>query len=326
MSNILITGATGYIGNKLALFYVRKGEKVRLLVRDPGKLNIELKNNCQVVLGDVCRPATLESAVRGTDAVIHAAGRLGHWGASFKQLADVNVQGTLNIAEAAFKAGVRRFIHLSAGGVTGPVGLDPADETFPPAPVTAYERTKWQGEFSVLDYARKNGMNLLVIRPTFTYGPGDPHKLSLFKAVRRGSFVFLGDGMSNVHPVYIDDLIQGIDLGMKSDLVHHSLIIGGPEAVTKQELIGQIASSLEVPKPFIRIPVFAARILAAAFELSAMILRFTPPLTHSRVLAFSRNWGYSIAKARTELGYKPRFDLVKGIDRTVAWYKENEWL
>ncbi len=326
MDKILITGATGFIGRNIAEYYLRRGWEVRLLVRDDARLSQELKRNAEVVCGDLTQPDTLTEAVRDVSAVINAAGLLGHWGVSYEQLAAVNVGGVLNLLTASSSAGVPRFLHLSAGGVTGPVGADPADETFPPRPVTAYERSKWEGEKQALQWADSRDADLLVVRPTFTYGPGDPHKLPLFRAVKKGRFAFIGDGLSTVHPVYIDDLVRGIDLALYSDLRGESVILGGPKPVTKRELIYAVADVLGARRPTLRLPTFVAETLAAGLETAAKVLPYTPPLTKSRVLALSRNWGYSIAKAKDALGYEPQVDLQEGLRRTVLWYREHGWL
>jgi dihydroflavonol-4-reductase len=326
MSDILITGATGFIGGKLAKYYIRKKKKVRLLIRNPERLPHSVKKSCQIVIGDVTRSETLINAVRGIDVLIHSAGMLGHWGNTYQQLYAVNVEGSLNVIKAAYRAGVKRLIHLSAGGVTGPVGSNPVDEAFSPAPVTAYERTKWECEQKLLEFALKKDLNLLVLRPTFTYGPGDPHKLSFFKAIKKNKFAFIGNGNSTVHPVYIDDLVKGIDLGLTSGLKQGSIIIGGAKPVTKKELVYAIADALEVPRPVIKLPITVAHFAARVCEISAAVLKFNPPITHSRVLALSGNWGYSINRARKELGYEPRVDLSEGLNRTVTWYREMGWL
>lgn len=325
-SKLLITGATGYIGGKLAESYAQSGTQIRLLVRNPDKLSARLRDSCEVVVGDLTSPETLTPVISEIDNVINAAGLLGHWGLSYQQLYESNVQGVENLIRAVFKAGVARFIHLSAGGVTGPVGRDAADETYPPAPFTDYERTKWEGEKRALEISTSNNWNLLVVRPTFTYGPGDPHKLGLFEAVKKGSFAFIGTGLSTVHPVYIDDLVKGIDLALRSNQRNTSIIIGGERPVTKQELIWGIADALGVKRPKIRLPVWIGNVLARGCELSARILNVEPPLTRSRVMMLNRNWGYSIARARELLGYCPRVELSEGLAKTVAWYREHGWL
>ncbi len=326
MRSLLITGATGFIGGKLAEYYLSKELDVRLLVRKPEGLSASLKKSCSVVVADLVQPGTLDEAVCGVDAVINSAGKLGHWGNSYDELYEANVQGVQNLLEAASDAGVKKLVHLSAAGVTGPLGRQPADEDYPPSPETLYEKTKWQGERRALKIASEKSLDLLVVRPTFTYGPGDPHKLKLFKAVKAGRFIFVGDGLSTFHPVYIDDLVKGIDLSLRSELTLKSIIIGGPRPVTKRELVFEIAELLDVKKPGIKIPEFAGRALAISCELAAKIFRFKPPLTRSQVLALGCNWGYSIERARKELSYEPEVDISDGLRTTVSWYQEQGWL
>lgn len=324
--HVLVTGATGFIGGKVTEHFIRKGENVHLFVRNAEKLPKYVKECCRITIGDVTCSETLTNAVKGVDALIHCAGLLGHWGVSLRQLYAVNVEGSINVVNSAYHAGIKRMVHLSAGGVTGPVGSNPADETFQPAPMTAYERTKWKGEQEILKLARERDQNLLVLRPTFTYGPCDPHKLNLFRAIKANRFVFIGNGNSTVHPVYIDDLVRGIDLGLASDLKQKSIIIGGAQPVTKEELVYGIADALGVSRPAFRLPARAAEIAASICEVSASVLKFNPPITRSRVWALSRNWGYSIDFARRKLGYEPHVDLREGLSQTIAWYRENGWL
>ncbi len=326
MSEILITGATGYIGGKLAEFYASAGRRVRLLVRNPEKLPAYLKESCEIHIGDITHPEDLRTACEKIAAVIHAAGLLGKWGTPYAEMRRVNVEGVESLLMAAKAAGVRRIVHLSAGGVTGPLGAQPVDETYPPAPVTDYERSKWEGEQKALECARRLRISLIVVRPTFTYGPGDPHKLNLFRAIQKGRMVFIGDGNSTTHPVYIDDLVAGIDAALNSVVENTAVILGGERPVTKRELIWGIADVLGVKRPKIRIPVTLGNILAGCCESAAKVLYFDPPITKSRVLMMSRNWGYSIRRARELLNYCPQISLQEGLQRTVVWYREHGWL
>ena len=326
MGKLLITGATGYIGGQVAEYYLSQDVEIRLLVRDPQRLSEKLRASCEFHRGDLTLPRTLADAVANIESVINCAGLLGKWATPYQKLWEVNVRGTENLILPAFQAGVKRFIHLSAGGVTGPLGSEPADETYLPRPGTDYERSKWEGEKLALELARKENLNLLVVRPTFTYGPGDPHKLPLFRAVQANRFAFIGAGLTTIHPVFIADLISGIDLALKSDLRAECVIIGGARPVSKRELIWGIADVLGVRRPQLKLPVWAAETLAFICEEVASVLGFQPPLTHSRVLMLSRNWGYSIAKAQQMLGYRPKIGLNEGLTQTALWYREHRWL
>jgi nucleoside-diphosphate-sugar epimerase len=161
-----------------------------------------------------------------------------------------------------------------------------------------------------------------VLRPTFTYGPGDPHKVALFRAVQRGRYVFIGDGESVNHPVFIDDLLEGLVLGIERGRPGEVYIVGGDRPVTKRELVGEIADALGVARPSRAIPRWVASLAAPLLEGLGTALRFEPILTRSRVMMMADNFGYSIAKARRELGYAPRVTLHEGILATVQHYRE----
>jgi nucleoside-diphosphate-sugar epimerase len=326
VDKLLITGGTGYIGGKLAQFYASSGKEVRLLVRNRDGLDSSLRRTCEVFVGDLINQSSLDAAVKDVSFIIHSAGCLGAWGKSYEDLYKVNAIGVKNLIDACIRCGGPRFIHLSAGGVTGPLPSASVDESYSPAPYTDYEKSKWEGEKIALKMAVENDLNLLVLRPTFTYGPGDPHKLSLFTAIQKGRFAFIGKGTSTIHPVYIDDLINGINLALTSPIKQRALIIGGGRPFTKRELVQTIADILNCPMPRSHIPEVPAILIAGIAEIIGNILHISPPLTRSRVLMMAKNWGYSIEAARKELGYQPQIDLREGIKRTVAWYREQGWL
>jgi len=326
MTNLLITGGSGYIGRNLAHYYIQKEYSVRLILKDPNKADPELQASCEILPGDITEPDSMAGAFDNIDAVIHAAGQLGQFGLPYKELYAVNVTGAVNVLEAAMKAGVNRYIHLSAGGVTGPLKQSFVDESYSPSPVTDYEKTKWIAEQQVKELGTQANYNSLVLRPTFTYGPGDPHKLKLFKAINKGHYFYVGNGLSTVHPVYIDDLIKGIDAALHSDIRDESIVIGGVTAVTKRELSTEIASALNVNPPRLMMPANLCKVAAAGCEFFARLSGSQPWLTKSQVLALSENWGYSIDKAKRLLHYSPTTILHDGIAKTVTWYRQQGWL
>jgi len=326
MGRLLITGATGFIGRRLAQFYQGSAWDLRLLVRNASRVSKDVERLGEIYCGDITKLETLPAAVDGIDAIIHGAGLLGQWGSPYHKLYDVNVGGVGHLVRVAAAAGVKRFVHLSAGGVTGPLKEQFVDESYPPVPRTDYERSKWEGEQLALGLSKELNLSLNVVRPTFTYGPGDPHKLKLFQTIKQGRFFFIGDGLSTIHPVYIDDLVAGIDLALQSDLRGETIIIGGDHPVSKRELVWSIAAALGRRKPEMRLPIWLGEALARGCELSADIFGYSPPLTQSRVLMLSRNWGYSIEKARNRLSYNPKVDLREGLRLTVQWYREQGWL
>lgn len=318
---VLVTGATGYIGARLARRLSAEGWEVTALVRK-GRAPEGLPS----VQGDVRDPVSLLRAFQGADVVCHSAGMLGKWGVPYEEIRAVNVDGAQNVIWAAHAAKVGYVLHLSTSGVTGPRDEVPANEETACAPYTEYERTKHEGEQAVRTLSRELGVRCAVVRPTFTYGPDDPHKLGLFKAIRRGVFFYMGDGSSTTHPVYIDDLLTGIMRVLERRPSDRVYILGGARPVTKRELATTIARELGVKEPWLRVPVPAAWALGTALEITGRVARREPPLTRSRVLAMSRCWGQDIARAREELGYEPQVELSEGIRRTVESYRKLGWL
>ncbi|MBN1945675.1 MAG: NAD-dependent epimerase/dehydratase family protein [Bradymonadales bacterium] len=318
---ILVTGATGYIGGHLARRLASRSHQVVCLVRGQGKVD-----GLDLVSGDVTEPATLDRACAGVEVVCHCAGALGRWGVEEASLRAVNVDGVSNMVRAAHKAKVSYFLQVSAGGVTGPLGPRPADERTACHPYTPYERTKWQGEQQALLLARRLGLPLGVVRPTFTYGPKDRHKLSLFRAIQKGRFAFVGDRNTTLHPVFIDDLLDGMELMLERRPVQEIYIVGGAAPVTKRELVTTIAQALGVRPPWLSLPAGPAWLVAILLELAGRTVHVEPMLTRSKILMMSRNWGMDIGKARRDLGYNPKVDLAEGIARTVASYRAEGWL
>ena len=210
----------------------------------------------------------------------------------------MNSNGIINLSFEIIKHKVKYVVHLSAGCVTGTVRGAPADETYKCSPVTPYEKTKLEGEINALNLYKNKQVPIVVVRPTFICGPQDPHKLPLFRAVKKRHFVFIGSGTSVNHPVYIDDLVNGIMLLLKKRIVGTIFILGGPKLVTKKEMIQTIALELGVSDKFIHFPVWFARFSSFFLVLLSNLFGLEPILTPSRVSMMADNWGYSIQKAK----------------------------
>jgi len=318
---VLVTGAAGFIGRNVVSSLLERGTAVRVLVRDARRT--ESLGSSEVVVGDLTQPDTLAGIERGVQTVIHCAARLGKWGTGEEELYEVNVRGSINLLERFRDAKLHRFVHVSAGGVTGPLAGKDADETYECRPATPYERTKLEGERQVLQRAGETGIPVVVVRPTFTYGPGDPHKLALFRAIKRGRFAFIGNGESVNHPVYVDDVVAGILLAAARGEAGQVYIIGGPRPVTKRELVRVMAEALGVAPPRLRVPRRLGWWAAIAMELLGRTAGFEPILTRSRVMMMGDDFGYSIEKAKRELGYAPETGLEAGIAATVRAYEDS---
>jgi UDP-glucose 4-epimerase len=167
---ILITGATGKVGSRLTKRLTARGHDLRALVRDPTRARAMLGTGLELSHGDVLDPASLASAVRGVDAVVHCAAFFR--GATEQQAHAVNDLGTRHLASAARDAGVGRFLFLSTGLVYGPKSDPRASEEDDCQPTLPYPISKLAAERFLLAL---EGLDTYVLRLPFVYGDGDPH-------------------------------------------------------------------------------------------------------------------------------------------------------
>ncbi len=323
--NILITGATGFIGSHLTKELCEKGYHCRCLVRSVNKAKKIFKyyKDIEFIVGNITDRDVLIDFNKPVDCVINSAALLAKWNSAEKELKSANSEGPVNLIKNLSKNGIKHFIQISTGGVSGPVRGETADENSMCRPVTLYEKSKYLGELNVKDYCPKYGIPYTIIRPSFTYGPGDPHKLLLFKMVGKGLIFTSGGGNSVNQPVYIDDLVQAIILAVRKGGDNQIYIIGGEKPISKKEFLITIASILD--KKFIRIniPIILVYLIAYIMEFISKIFKIDPIISTSRANMASKNFGYSINKAKRELNYKPAFSLKRGLENTVAYYKEN---
>jgi UDP-glucose 4-epimerase len=168
--NILVSGATGKVGNRLVKHLAQRGDQVRALVRDPLRAASILGTRVELVKGDLLDTESLEAAVRGVDAIVHCAAFFR--GATPEEAHAVNDLGTRHLANAARAASVQRFVFTSTGLVYGNTGGKLSDEDAPCAALDAYPVSKLAAErflFSI------EGLDVRVLRLPFVYGDGDPH-------------------------------------------------------------------------------------------------------------------------------------------------------
>jgi nucleoside-diphosphate-sugar epimerase len=167
---ILVTGATGKVGSRLAKRLAQRGDQVRALVRDVTRAAALREAGIELVEGDLLNEDSLAAAVRGVDAVVHCAAFFR--GATPEQAHAVNDLGTQHLANAARAASVKRFIFTSTGLVYGSTGGRLAGEDDPCAPTAAYPVSKLAAERFLLAL---DDLDVRVLRLPFVYGDGDPH-------------------------------------------------------------------------------------------------------------------------------------------------------
>lgn len=320
---VLITGATGFLGTSLARRLLSAGYRVRVLARAPAKARPLSELGAEVVLGDVTDARAVSTALDGAATVWHLAGRLLVPGVPASEYERIHVDGTNTVVECC-KASrhLERLVHCSTTGVLGATGDRPVDENAPMNPGNVYEATKARAEKTV-SAASRDGLPAVVVRPGLVYGPGDLHLVGFFRAVLRRRFRPVGRRAVRLHPIYIDDLTDALlCCGREPAAIGECFHIAGAAPVTLELLAEAIARAGGTNLPAGHIPLPAARAVAMVGDLLPAQLKASAPLTSSRLEFLTHSRVYDVTKARRVLDFAAATDLVTGVRRTVAWYRQ----
>lgn len=260
---ILVTGASGAIGNELVRRLVAKGEPVRALVHNPAKAVdrlADVRDRIEIVPGNVTQPHTLRPAMDGVRAVVHLvaiAMEKGH--ATYEA---VNTRGTANVVDAAQAAGVRRFINMSQNG---------ADSALP----YPFLRSKGKAQ----DYVAASGLDWTAFRPSVVWGPHDEFANVQARLIKLTPLVFpiVGDGQARFQPVYVGDLAEAVARSVDDEAtIGRELEIGGPEVLTYEQIVRRVLAALGARRMLVRVPVPVLRPVVAI-----MARLPNPPVTPS---------------------------------------------
>ena len=318
---IAITGATGFLGSNLTRALQQAGHTIHALVRDEKKMK-GLIEPALFVVGDINDREALTKLFTGVDVVIHTVSNFRMVKGTDESYYQTNQKGTESALEVAQACGVKRFIHTSTIGVHGDVKQTPAKEDSPLNPGDLYQSTKLLAEKACKAVAEQGKMEVVVVRPTSQYGPGDLRMLKMFRMIQNQRFLLIGQCRENFHAVYIDDLVRGYQCILKTtDLNGQVFFLGGERYLSLQEYIDSAARALGVRKPRLRVPYWPVHFVGWLCEIICKPLGVEPPLHRRRVKFFKNNRAFDISRAKRILGYAPQVDLDEGMRRTVEWYR-----
>ena len=326
---ILITGAAGFIGRHLLSRFSAEGKSVRALIRGPNPGEAAELPGVEWFTGDLREPSTLFGIAEEVEWVFHLAGIITASREEREAYWTPNVQGTLNLLQTLRreKNPVKKFIFCSSVGAMGPLSHLPADETSPCRPRNFYEQSKYQAEQLVRQFGRETGVPVTVVRPSWVYGPGDSRTLKLFRAVAGRRFVLIGDGQTLIHPVYVSDVVQGLEhCAARPGSAGQTYILAGRDPIRLADLVEGMARILGAPLWKLRLPLRPVQVLAQTMEWVYAPFGRRPPLSPRRLEFFIKDQWFSIAKAQRELGYQPQVELEDGLKQTIQWYRRHHHL
>jgi nucleoside-diphosphate-sugar epimerase len=327
--NLLLTGASGFVGGHLADACARMHMNIRAIVRPQSDTKLLDSLGVTILRGDLTDDALLRQAIDDINAVVHCAAKVGDWG-PVEDYRAVNVEGLRHLLDACKGTAVERFVHLSSLGVYAARDHHGTDESepLPEVHMDGYTQSKVEAEKLALQYYREFEVPVVVLRPGFIYGPRDRTVLpNLIENLRQRKVRWLGGGKGAMNTIFVENLVDAVLLAINNpDSVGKVFNLTDGEAVSKRRFIEALVHGLDLPEPPRRsVPIWLARFLAKFMEGRARKKGATKPpiLTQARLKFLGLNLDFSIEKAKRELGYNPRVSFDEGIRRTVAWYRQN---
>ncbi len=329
---VLVTGAAGFLGGHLVDMLLERGDEVRAMVR-PVEDASRLKSlaGVEVVHGDLTDAPSLKRAVQGVQRVYNVAAKTGPWGLENEYNA-INIWGVADLITAAMEAGVQRIVHTSSITVYGHHlhGTVTEDHLFH-AEDNPYSRTKIASEKLITEMVKERGAPVVIVRPAWMYGPRDNASFGRFVGlVDSGKGFIIGSGANVVPIVYVRDVARGlIDAGEAGDhVVGRAYTLADDRRVTQSEYLNMMADFLEVPHVSRHYPYSAMYSAGRTAELLWQALgrrkSAPPPVTTYGITLLGGNQEFSIERARSELGYEPQYDYIRGLSEGVKWYLDQK--
>ena len=317
---IFITGALGFVGRALSAAYRELGAQTC-------GLDVRSDASANVVAGDVSRPEEWQDMLTDCDLVIHTAAIVTN-NVSREEAWRVNVLGTRRVLDAAIKAGVKRFVHVSSLAAMRFNTEDKADESAPVMPTgNPYVDTKIASEQVVLAAHSAGEINCTIIRPADIYGPNSrPWTLIPVQMIQKGLFLLPAYGQGVFRAIYIDDLVNGIMLAAEKDAgIGQIFILGGESATTCEKFFGHYYRMLGKGSPRV-MSTSTAVVIAEIGRMIFKLLGKPTELGRGAMEMLSKKNTVSNQKAHDLLGWHPQVDLDEGMRRTEVWLREQKIL
>jgi nucleoside-diphosphate-sugar epimerase len=322
----LLTGATGLLGSHIAEALTAGGECVRALVRPGSDVAFLRELGVELVEGDLLEPASLPKVVGQADIVYHCAARVGNWGTRKQFRTDI-VETTRNLLDACAAAGVGRVLYVSSLSVYGhprEPSSGPMTEEEPFCQRLGifdhYSRAKAEAE----RLAREYGRDISIVRPSWIYGPRDRNGFPrLVHALRDRWVSIVGSGDNPLNIVYVTDVADGAiraaNCPEARGRVYH---LSSEGEISQRHFFDFLTDGLGLPRIHKHVSPRLAWIGGLLGELIARGLRWqrSPHVTCYGMSLLTRSTKFSIARAKTELGWQPHVNPQDGLKRTLDWY------
>lgn len=327
MKNILVTGATGFIGANLTAELVGRGYTVRIFRRPGSDLRAIADIDVEHAMGDLRDPESLRRALAGRDTVFHAGALVSYWRRQRQEMYETNIGGTANVIDACLKAGIERLVHTSSIAAVGyREDGQLSDETTSfnwEILDIGYRISKFRAEEEVRRGIAQ-GLPAVIVNPSVVIGERDVrfNAGQIIRDVRRKRLFYYVDGGTSV--AYVGDVVQGHIQAALNGRVGERYILSG-ENLTHRQILSVTAEVVGGIQPLFRLPFLGARVIAWCSEAVAEVTNRRPWVGRELISGLNiRNW-FSCEKAARELGYTVT-PFRESVARTFEWYRKHRLL
>jgi len=315
MQSVLITGATGFVGQALITALRAQQRQVRRALRGTRTGNVADDS----IVGDIGPDTDWRQALQGIDCVVHLAARThvidDRSTDPLTLYRRINGEATRRLAQQAAAAGVRRFVFLSSikvnGESTATSSFTPNDM---PQPLDAYGISKREAEDVLRHIGTDTGMEIVILRPPLVYGPGvKGNFLHLLQAIARGTPLPLDSINNRRSLVYIGNLVDALIACMDMPAAAgKTWLISDGEDVSTPALIRKLAAAMDKTPRLLPCPPALLNLSTALLGKHAMAMRLTGSLV------------VDSSGLQRELGWRPRYSLDQGLNATAQWYHQGQ--
>lgn len=318
----LVTGASGFLGRPLVRALLEAGREVVALCRDPAALADLLHPSLRITSGDLRDPASYAPWLAAGISVFHLAGVRNHLRVRAREMEEVNVRATAELARRSLDAGVGRFVHVSTILIHGPSGGPFAGRD---VPLGTYAESKTRAAREVRRLAAE-GLPAVTVCPAIVFGPDHPsHPNRITSEIRRllrqRVIRVVAGGRQARNLVYVDDVVRGLLAAERRGTVGEEYLLGGEDIAPRD--FGRLVLSLAGLRPVATLSLPAGPSLA----LARIADRWRKPDTGNgytiAVRVLLSEWRFSSERAERDLAYRP-LPLAEGLARTIDWLRASE--
>ncbi len=330
--NILVTGATGFIGSALVQRLVTENHNVICIIRKSSNVKYLKTLPVSLLEADLTQKESLKIIPNNLDIVFHLAAHVDFSAVSqraMNKMIDTNVDATCNIylAMKEKNPNLKKFIYFSSLACMGFQREKTVTNYSPLNPDTLYGESKKQSEIKLNEISSNHNISVVILRPSLIYGIGDKRSdfLGSVRLIKKGLFPIFGNGNNIMSPlIYLDDLLM-ICLRFMGSKVNGTFICTNNEKFTINDFVKTISEILGRKGGSLKIPVWFGQFLITPVEILCKIINKSPPLNRRRIkdLSIDRKFSNIHQDLDKAIDYHPETDLKQGATKVIKWFREN---